>query len=151
MSPRVGRSRSKVTRRRSVTRAAAASGEKPTAEHRQVQREQRDGHRRADDLEAENRPRDAVVEPRETHALLVDGVVERLDVEARGGRGRSAGDRLPREPPESTLELRLLCRRPLHRIAVRDLARHLECEVGVAPQQVQRRETLWLGEHWARR
>ena len=74
-----------------------------------------------------SRPRTApgtrLVEARETDALLVDGVVEGLDVEARGGSraGAPEGPLPPQAARGDAGAPTALQRRPLQRIAVRNL------------------------------
>ena len=148
ISPRVGRSRSSVTSSKECDEDGGCDrGEPSTAENRDVQREQAHDDGGADHLEPEDSGGDAIVQPGDPHGLLVDHLVEGLDVETWRGRGWGAGDGLPREAPEATLELGLLGRGPLRRVAARNLVRHSDREVGVAPEQVQRLGALRFGKH----
>ena len=84
MNPRAGRSRSKLTKSSSVSRAGGEQdGDDAAREHREIERQQRERDGGTDHLDERDRRRHAVVERRHARRLHVDHLVQALDVQAR--------------------------------------------------------------------
>jgi hypothetical protein len=138
MRPRVGRSRSKVTRSSRVTRLAARRTVITPAEEREVEGKQPEGDGCADHLHRQHCPRYAIVQAGHAHRLHVDHLVEGLDVQARRARGRRRGERLSGEPPELALQPLTVGDSPVGLGAPAPSAREPDARVRVARQQLER-------------
>ena len=137
--PRVGRSRSNVTSRSSVTSAAAASmGPSPRPRIEMCRASSAERGRRGDHLEREDRARDAVVERREPRRLVVDRRVEAVDVEPRRARDRRSAS-ADRPAPRAAAAAPLGCGRAPHRAAARHLVRDLDRESRCSGGELERR------------
>ena len=121
-------------------------GNEPPAENRDVEREHAQRERSSEQLEQEHRVRGMVVQPGESHSLLVDHRVQAVEVESRRAVAGTAVYYLTREPPELLLKPVLFGSGCAKRRAARFLVGDADRKVVVAAQERERATALGLAD-----